>query len=270
MLKVESGPRKGLIPHYARPGRPVTKPFDNGAAAAYDGWTEDFYKRGIPMKIETILFDMDGTLLDSLQGLMDSTNAALKKLGYPLRTREEIQAFVGNGVGKLIERALPGGLDNKDYDACLAAFKEDYKTAMYTGTRAYEGMRELVEELRQKGYRTAVVSNKIDSAVKELAERFFGDGLEAAIGDRPDARRKPAPDSVYTALDELGMPRETAVYVGDSEVDLETARNAGLPCLSVCWGNRTAEQLREHGARSISHTVEELRERILTGDAPEA
>ena len=270
MLKVESGPQKGLIPHYARRCGAATNPFDNGAQAAYDGWAKDFYKRGIPMKIETILFDMDGTLLDSLQGLMDSTNAALAKLGYPLRTREEIQAFVGNGVGKLIERALPGGLENPDYEACLAAFKEDYKTAMYTGTRAYDGMRELVAELRQKGYRTAVVSNKIDSAVKELAERFFGDTLEAAIGEQPGKQRKPAPDSVYTALAELGMPKETAVYVGDSEVDLETAKNAALPCLAVCWGNRTAEQLTARGARSISHTVEELRARILSGDAPEA
>ena len=214
-------------------------------------------------KIETVLFDMDGTLLDSLDGLMASTNAALIRCGYPPRTRGEIRAFVGNGVGKLIERALPGGLGNPDYDACLAAFKEDYKTAMFTGTRPYPGMTALAADLRRAGIRTAVVSNKIESAVVELARRFFGDSLEAAVGDRPGRQRKPAPDGVLAALDALGMGADTAVYVGDSEVDLETARNAGVPCLAVCWGNRTEAQLRAAGAERIFADAAALREALL-------
>ena len=214
------------------------------------------------MKLETIIFDMDGTLLDSLDGLLHSTNAALAACGYPIRTYEEVRAFVGNGVGKLIERALPGGLANPDYDKCLAAFKEDYKTAMIEGTRPYPGILSMLDTLNAEGYRLAVVSNKIDSAVKELTVHFFDKRIGVAIGERTDVARKPAPDSVYAALKELGMPQETAAYVGDSEVDLATARNAGLPCFSVDWGNRTDEQLLAAGATSISCTAEELLEKI--------
>ena len=209
-------------------------------------------------KIETVLFDMDGTLLDSLDGLMASTNAALIRCGYPPRTRGEIRAFVGNGVGKLIERALPGGLGNPDYDACLAAFKEDYKTAMFTGTRPYPGMTALAADLRRAGIRTAVVSNKIESAVEALARRFFGDTLEAAVGDRPGRQRKPAPDGVLAALDALGMGTDTAVYVGDSEVDILTAKNANMPCVSVFWGFRDRDVLEEAGAQNLCADAEEM------------
>lgn len=214
------------------------------------------------MKLETIIFDMDGTLLDSLEGLMHSTNAAMEQYGYPARTYEEVCAFVGNGVGKLIERALPGGLENADYEKCLAAFKEDYKTAMFTGTRPYPGIPALLETLNREGYHVAVVSNKIDSAVKALSAHFFGDLIPVAIGERPGVTRKPAPDSVYAALEEMGMPKETAAYVGDSEVDLQTARNSGLPCFSVDWGTRSDEILLQNGATSISRTAEELLQAI--------
>lgn len=210
------------------------------------------------MKLETILFDMDGTVLDSMDGLLHSTNAALTSLGYPARTYDEVRAFVGNGVGKLIERALPGGAENPDYDKCLAAFKEDYKTVMFTGTRPFPGILDLLRALKEEGYRVAVVSNKIDSAVRELSAHFFGELMPVSVGERPGAERKPAPDSVFTALEELGMPKETAAYVGDSEVDLATARNAGLPCFSVNWGTRSEEVLLENGATSISRTAEEL------------
>jgi phosphoglycolate phosphatase len=210
------------------------------------------------MKLETIIFDMDGTLLDSLDGLRHSTNAALSRYGYPERTMEDIRAFVGNGVGKLVERSLPGGLQNPDYEKCLAAFKEDYKTAMFTGTRPYPGVVLLLEALRAEGYGLAVVSNKLDGAVKALSQRFFGGLLPVAIGEVAGAARKPAPDSVFAALKELGAQPETAAYVGDSEVDLQTARNSGLPCLSVDWGTRSTEFLLQNGATSISHTAEEV------------
>lgn len=210
------------------------------------------------MKLKTILFDMDGTLLDSLPGLLHSTNAALTACGYPERTYEEVRTFVGNGVGKLIERALPGGLDNPDYEACLAAFRADYQDAMFTGSKLYPGISELLEALRTEGCRLAVVSNKIDSAVQALSARFLEQRVDVAIGEREGVARKPAPDSVYAALDALQMPRESAAYVGDSEVDLQTARNAGVPCFSVDWGNRSAQELVRAGAVSISHTPEEL------------
>ncbi len=214
------------------------------------------------MKRTTLIFDMDGTLLDSLDGLLASTNAALTACGYPTRTYEEVRAFVGNGIGKLIERALPEDADQTAYEKCLAAFQEDYKTAMMEGTRPYPGILQLLQTLKAEGYSVAVVSNKIEHAVKELSDHFFGDLMPVAIGERDGVARKPAPDSVYAALAKLGRETETAVYIGDSEVDLQTARNSGLPCLSVDWGNRSAEQLRQFGATSISHTAEELLEAI--------
>lgn len=216
------------------------------------------------MAIKAIVFDMDGTLLDSLSGLHHSTNAALTQLGYPPRSEEEVRSFVGNGVGKLIERALPGGRDNPDYEACLAAFKEDYKSAMFSGTAIYDGICPLLQTLSDKGYRLAVVSNKIDSAVKALSSHFFGDLFPVSIGEREGIARKPAPDSVWAALQELGVNRDEAIYVGDSEVDLETARNAGIPCLSVTWGNRSEEELRACGADTLCHTPQELLNALLS------
>ena len=214
------------------------------------------------MKRTTLIFDMDGTLLDSLDGLLASTNAALTACGYPTRTYEEVRAFVGNGIGKLIERALPADAEEGAYEKCLAAFKEDYQTAMMDGTRPYPGILQLLETVQKEGYAVAVVSNKIESAVKELSDHFFGDLMPVAIGEREGTARKPAPDSGYAALAALGQDKESAVYIGDSEVDLQTAKNSGLPCLSVDWGNRSAEQLRQFGATSISHTAEELLEAI--------
>ena len=211
------------------------------------------------MKLKTILFDMDGTLLDSLPGLLHSTNAALNVCGYPERTCEEVRTFVGNGVGKL-DRAgtarRPGAI--RIMKPAWRAFRADYQNAMFTGSKLYPGISELLETLRAEGCRLAVVSNKIDSAVQALSARFLEQRVDVAIGEREGVARKPAPDSVYAALDALQMPRESAAYVGDSEVDLQTARNAGVPCFSVDWGNRSAQELVRAGAVSISHTPEEL------------
>ena len=214
------------------------------------------------MKLKTVIFDLDGTLLDSLEGLWHSTNAALRALGYPERTLDEVRDFVGNGVGKLIERALPGGTENPEFERCVAEFLKDYQNTMLTCSRPYPGIVPLLEGLRADGYATAVVSNKVDGAVKELSRKFFGELIRVSIGERSGVARKPAPDSVFAALEELGMPRESAAYVGDSEVDIATARNAGLPCFSVDWGNRTRQLLLSSGATSISHTAEELAEKI--------
>lgn len=198
--------------------------------------------------MDTIIFDLDGTLLDTLEDLTDSVNYAMEKFGFPLHTIEEIRSFVGNGAPKLIERSIPQGKENPSYDAVLAAFKEHYAAHCEDKTNPYAGIMELLAKLKDKGYRMAVVSNKFDGAVKRLCKKYFGGYLEAAIGESADVKRKPAPDTVYRALRELSCDNSRAVYVGDSEVDIQTAKNASLPCISVTWGFRTAGQLKAAGA----------------------
>lgn len=210
------------------------------------------------MTLQTILFDLDGTLLDSAPGLMTSTNTALARCGCPPRSLAQITAAMGNGMADLIARSLPGGAEDPRFAACFNAFQEAYQSDMFTGSAPYPGILELLEALGNSGCRLAVVSNKRDGAVKALCRQFFGERIAVAIGERPGVSRKPAPDSALTALQELGMPAQTAAYVGDSEVDIATARNAHLPCFSVDWGTRTREVLEAHGAVSISHTPEEL------------
>ncbi len=198
--------------------------------------------------MNTIIFDLDGTLLDTLEDLTDSVNYAMEKFGFPVHTIEEIRRFVGNGAPKLIERSIPQGKENPSYDAVLAAFKEYYAAHCEDKTNPYEGIMALLADLKEKGYRLAVVSNKFDGAVKRLCGKYFGDYIEVAIGESADVKRKPAPDTVYRALRELSCDGSRAVYVGDSEVDIQTAKNASLPCISVTWGFRTAEQLKAAGA----------------------
>lgn len=210
--------------------------------------------------INTIIFDLDGTLLNTLEDLADSVNYALAKSGYALRTMEEVRMFVGNGVGKLIERALPDGLKNPLYEQVFEDFKTHYGVHCQDKTRPYPGIMELLDELAGAGYRIAIVSNKMDGAVKKLAEEYFGEKIPVAIGECEHIRRKPAPDTVYAALKELHVTGEQAVYVGDSEVDLQTAAAAGIPCISVTWGFRSQEQLLSAGAVKdhIIHTPDEL------------
>ncbi len=198
--------------------------------------------------MDTIIFDLDGTLLNTLEDLTDSVNYAMEKFGFPVHTIEEIRSFVGNGAPKLIERSIPQGTENPSYEAVLAAFKEHYAAHCEDKTKPYEGVMELLAQLKEKGCRMAVVSNKFDGAVKRLCKKYFGSYLETAIGESADVKRKPAPDTVYRALHELSCDGSRAVYVGDSEVDIQTARNASLPCISVTWGFRTEEQLKAAGA----------------------
>ena len=216
------------------------------------------------MKLKTLIFDLDGTLLDTIPGLHQSVNAALEVCGYEGRTLEEVTAFVGNGLNKLIERALPGGLRNPDYDRCLSAFLADYEYTLFSGAKPYGGILPMLETLRQEGYHMAVVSNKQDIAVRLLNDRYFPGLIGVAIGEKRGVARKPAPDSVYAALKELGVTAAGAAYIGDSEVDIETARNAGLPCFSVTWGTRSVAQLLAAGATTLCHTPEELLETIHT------
>lgn len=199
--------------------------------------------------INTLIFDLDGTLLNTLEDLKNATNFALNKFGYPERSIEEIRNFVGNGVRKLIERALPNGAENPDFEACLDTFKKNYKEIMYNHTAPYNGIFEMLKIAREKGCKIAVVSNKFDVAVKELCGRYFGSLIDIAIGESENVRKKPAPDSVFEAMKLLNSKPKNSVYIGDSDVDIETAKNAKLPCISVTWGFRDKNFLIEHGGR---------------------
>ena len=210
------------------------------------------------MKKTTVIFDLDGTLLDTLQDLADAVNYALRKEGMPERTIDEVRQFVGNGVRLLMIRAVPGGESNPLFEETFAQFKEYYGEHCNDNTKPYEGMIELLETLKSKGYSVAIVSNKIDSAVKELSALYFKGIVPVAIGEKEGVRRKPAPDTVREALKELGRTAEESVYVGDSDVDIETAKNAGMPCVSVLWGFRDREFLEEHGAKRYARTAEDV------------
>ncbi len=200
---------------------------------------------------DTIVFDLDGTLIDTLEDLKDSVNYAMNVYGFPERSLEEIRTFVGNGVGKLIERAIPDGIENPLYKECLKVFQDHYSKNMQNKTAPYNGIKELLAELKDRGFKMAVVSNKFDSAVKELVKEFFGDYIKVAIGESENVSRKPAPDTVIKALAELGSAPDKAVYVGDSEVDVMTAKNSKLTCIGVTWGFRTREVLEKEGAQYI-------------------
>ena len=210
------------------------------------------------MKKNTVIFDLDGTLLNTLQDLADATNYALREQGMPERTIEEVRQFVGNGVRLLMIRAIPGGEENPLFEETFALFKSYYGEHCNDHTRPYEGIMELLATLREKGYAVAIVSNKIDFAVKELSKLYFQGIVPVAIGEKEGIRRKPAPDTVFEALKELGRAKEEAVYVGDSDVDIETAQNAGMPCVSVLWGFRDKAFLKAHGASHYAEKAEEI------------
>lgn len=214
---------------------------------------------------DTVIFDLDGTLLNTLEDLTDAVNASLTASGYPVRTIEEVRRFVGNGIGKLIRRAVPEGTTDEDFEKVFAAFKEYYGIHCNDKTRPYPGVPELLERLKDEGYRLAIVSNKADFAVKELRDIYFAGTVEVAIGEREGIRRKPAPDTVEQALRELGSDSGRAVYVGDSDVDIETARNAGMPCISVTWGFREEAFLRECGGQNFAANAAEVARWILEG-----
>lgn len=207
--------------------------------------------------VQAVIFDLDGTLLDTLEDLKDSVNAALSVQGFPERSLEEVRQFVGNGIRKLVERAVPQGTEKDKTDVVFDAFRAHYIKHCEDKTKPYDGIEELLQELQEKGYKTAIVSNKADKAVKQLAKQYFP-WISVAIGEREGIQRKPAPDSVFEALRLLGTDPGNALYVGDSEVDRETAKNAGLPCVSVTWGFREEELLRSLQPEYLIHEPAEL------------
>lgn len=212
------------------------------------------------------VFDMDGTILDTLEDLMDSDNYALRKCGYPERSYDEVRRFVGNGIRKLIERSVPESCTEEDIDKVHKVFTEHYKLHCADKTKAYDGIKDLLEKLRARGVKIAVVSNKADYGVQELCEDYFPGLFDYAVGEREGIRRKPSPDSVNETLRRLGIDKKDAIYIGDSDVDFETAKNAELPCISVLWGFRDEEFLREKGASVFVHKPEEILDIILKGD----
>lgn len=205
-------------------------------------------------KISAIIWDLDGTLMDTLQDLADAVNHALDCFGMPQHDLEEIRQFVGNGVRRLMQLSVPEGEDNPQFEQVFAEFKAYYILHCKDHTCLYDGIQETLHALKAKGYRMAVVSNKLQSGVDELYEQYFKDTIEVAIGERPEMARKPAPDMVHAAIKALGIPMEEAVYIGDSDVDIATARNSGLPCISVLWGFRSKEFLLNHGGVVFSET----------------
>ena len=189
-------------------------------------------------KYKTYIFDLDGTLLSTLADLAASTNYALRTHHMPERSLDEVRRFVGNGVKKLMERAIPDGLNNPLFEETFATFRQHYMQHNLDTTQPYPGIMQLLEQLKAEGKNIAVVSNKFYAATRELCRHFFGDLVPVAIGEREDIHKKPAPDTVIEALRELGVDKEGAVYIGDSDVDIMTAKNSGMPCVSVLWGFR--------------------------------
>lgn len=235
------------------------------------------------MKYQAAIFDLDGTILDTLEDLANSLNYALAKKGYPVRTLEEVRRFVGNGMLNLVKLALTepflqelsendeaeDRLEQKESvleeaaQKVLEELKAHYKIHCADKTKAYDGIIELLQELKQAGCKLAVVSNKADYAVQILCEQYFAGIFDMAVGEKEGVRKKPAPDAVYSVLETFKVRKEEAVYIGDSEVDIKTAENAGLEAVLVNWGFRDAEFLREMGAKKLATTMEELKRELL-------
>lgn len=211
------------------------------------------------------IFDLDGTLLDTLDDLTDSMNYMLGKHNFPERTRDEIRSFVGNGVRKLVERAIPNEYkaDKEFIDKFYDEFSLHYNSHSDIKTCPYSGTLNMLDELIRNGYEIAIVSNKIDSAVKSLSAKFFGKRIRSTIGEKPSIKHKPEPDMVFMAMEEMGANKMDSIYIGDSEVDIETARNAGIPCVSVLWGFKDRKFLEESGATMLVHSMEELTKNLI-------
>lgn len=204
----------------------------------------------------TIIFDLDGTLLNTLDDLMDSTNFALTQMGFAARNYDEVRAFVGEGVRLLIQRALPDSSKDK-VEETLKIFQAHYNKNKNNKTRPYKGIENMLDDVSAAGYKTAIVSNKYDAAVQELKNARFPQ-IDLAIGEKTGLNKKPAPDAVFEALKLLGSDPSEAVYVGDSDIDVKTARNAGLPIVAVTWGFRDRELLQSLKADAIVSSPDEL------------
>ncbi|MGN1001411.1 MAG: HAD family hydrolase [Oscillospiraceae bacterium] len=209
-------------------------------------------------KHTTVLFDFDGTLLYTVKDLADAVNVALEQYGYPTHSVETIQGFVGNGVAVLMARAIPGGTENPDYAGALARFKAFYALHSMDNTAPYAGIQEMLHGLKAQGRKMAIVTNKYQAAAEDLRRQFFDDTVPLIVGDLEGRERKPAPDAVYVAMEQLGAEKADCVYVGDTEVDMQTAQNAGIDFAACAWGYRTRQQLEALGIPLIADTPADL------------
>lgn len=200
-----------------------------------------------------IIFDLDGTILDTLEDLYLSVNFAMGEFGFPERTRDEVRSFVGNGMPKLIERSLPRNASREDFDAALECFKKYYNGHSTDHTCLYENIPAALRELKDKGYLLGVLTNKAHTATIPLCEKYFSGVFDIVIGQTESFPTKPDPTALLFVGRELGVDK--MIYVGDSEVDIQTAKNAGVPCVSVSWGFKDKEFLLSHGAELVADTV---------------
>ncbi len=213
---------------------------------------------GNDMSYKLAVFDMDGTILNTLEDITNAINHALRVNGYPEHTIDEVRFYVGNGLAKLVERALPEGSTEEDRKKVFDSLIPFYLEHSADTTKPYEGITKLLKDLKEAGVKCAVVSNKADPAVQELAVKYFDGLFDISIGESPEIKKKPAPDMTWKVLDKLGIAKEDAVYIGDSDVDIQTARNSGLDEILVDWGFRSREFLEEHGAKRIVSTTDEV------------
>ena len=209
-------------------------------------------------RYKIVLFDMDGTILDTLQDLAGSVNWALRACGLPERSFGEVRLFLGSGIFNLIRRSVPEGTPKEKEDEVRTVYKTHYEQHCSDTTKPFDGIPRVMEELRRRGYKLACVSNKPDDDVARLAEQHFSGLLDDWSGPLPGMPIKPAPDLCDRILDRAGLTRAEAVYVGDTEVDIETARNAGMDCIVCAWGFRDEDLLKKNGAKTIIHRPEEL------------
>jgi phosphoglycolate phosphatase len=208
--------------------------------------------------IKGIIFDLDGTLLDTLEDLTDSVNHVMRKFSLETKSLEQVRSYVGNGVVNLIEQCVPGSETHVQFSEILNAFMDYYEKNCDHKTKPYDGVLVLIEKLHSEGRQLGIVSNKFDRAVKELNRQYFHSWIDFALGVTNALHRKPAPDMVYACIEQMHLKPEEVVFIGDSEVDLKTAQNAGIKCISVLWGFRSHEVLIEYGATQIVSTVKEL------------
>ncbi len=214
--------------------------------------------------IDTIIFDLDGTLLNTLEDLKDSVNYALAKQNFPLRNLSEIRSFVGNGIRLLMERAVPENTNDETFEICFKDFCDYYKIHMEDKTAPYEGVVDMLKSIKKAGFKTAIVTNKVDFAAQDLCKRMFGETIDLVVGSVDGRPNKPAPDGVYYALKELGSKLENTIFVGDADTDIITANNAGLPSIGVLWGFRDREIIEKEGAKYIVKSVKDLQNLLIS------
>ena len=210
------------------------------------------------MKYKAYIFDLDGTLLDTLLDLANAVNFAMRAKGYPERTLTEVRSFIGNGIRVLIKRSVPEGTSEKDYEEALGIFTKYYLEHIADYTKPYDGMIDVVKTLQSRGCRVGVLSNKAHFAAQAVVRDFFGDIFDIVVGKMDEYPSKPEPESLFYTMQSLGVTPEESIYIGDSDVDVLTAHNAGIPCIGVTWGNRDEDVLRKSGAEYIAHTPDEI------------